>query len=102
MPKPANKTLDLFIIFLMLQWADALSTILGVHLGAHEGMLFPAFLMAGLGFIPGLFLTKLSAVGIALLALATHRTRALRLGCWWYAGVVVWNLALCAIATLAK
>lgn len=80
-------------IFLYLQVLDALTTLVGIRLGAAEASPFVRALME-FGPAPGLLLSKLIAIGLGGLCIWTRRAHLIRWICYWYAALVVWNLGV--------
>jgi hypothetical protein len=80
-------------IFLGLQLLDVLTTLLGFRLGLAEGSPFIQFLMR-LGPIAGLLGSKLVAIALGVFCIWSGRSKVVRLINYWYAALVVWNLAL--------
>ena len=76
--------MKLFWLFVILQAADAITTVLGLRMGASE--VNPLVRQMGL---PGV---KLLALLLAGVLLYTGRVRCLRLPCIWFGGIVAWNL----------
>ena len=80
-------------IFLYLQVLDALTTWLGFRVGLSEASPFVQFLMrVGPGL--GLLASKIVALMLAALCVWRGRLNVIRLINYWYAALVVWNLAL--------
>ena len=83
--------MDIVPIFLYLQLLDILTTLVGFRLGANEASPFVRMLMVvGPGW--GVVLSKLLAVGLAAACIYWKRLHVLRLACFWYGGLIVWNL----------
>lgn len=80
-------------IFLYLQVLDMLTTMVGIRLGASEASPFVRALME-FGQTPGLLLSKLIAIGLGGLCIWVQRAHLIRWICYWYAGLVVWNLGV--------
>jgi hypothetical protein len=80
-------------VFFSLQVLDVLTTMLGLHAGAHEGSLFISRLMQ-MGPLPALLLVKALASVMVLGAFATKRSRVVVFLNFWFAAVVTWNLGI--------
>ncbi len=80
-------------VFLYLQVLDILTTLLGFSLGISEGSPFVQ-LMVRLGPVRGLILSKILAITLAGACLAMGKRKLIRWIIYWYAALVVWNLAL--------
>jgi len=81
-------------VFLFLQAMDFLTTIIGFRLGANEASPFIAKLIRLSSPATGVAASKLIAVAIAGMCMATDRLRLLRLVNIWYGALVLWNLAM--------
>ena len=79
-------------VFLGLQILDVLTTVVGLHLGAHEGSSFIGHLLRT-GPLSGLIISKILAAGLAAFAIFLNRKRLLVFLNYWFAAVVLWNLA---------
>ncbi len=80
-------------VFLYLQILDVLTTWLGFKIGLIEASPFIHALMK-VGPMGGVLASKLVALGLAAFCVHRQRFREIRLINYWYAGLVVWNLAL--------
>jgi hypothetical protein len=80
-------------VFFALQALDVLTTLLGLHAGAHEGSLFISRLMQ-MGPLPALLLVKVFASALVLAAFAFKRSRVVVFLNFWFAVVVTWNLGI--------
>ncbi len=80
-------------VFLYLQLLDLLTTLIGLRLGASEVSPFVRTLMQ-FGPAWGVLLSKLIAVVIGAVCIALDRTHLIRWISYWYAALVVWNLAV--------
>jgi hypothetical protein len=81
-------------IFLYLQVLDFLTTLAGFKLGASEASPFIAKLIHVSSPVAGLAASKILALGIGGLCLATNRGRLVGWINYWYAGLIVWNLCV--------
>ena len=81
-------------IFLFLQVLDYLTTMVGFQLGASEASPFIVKLIHATTPAVGVGLSKLVAVAVAGIAVASGRSRLLEWASYWYAGLVVWNLSI--------
>lgn len=85
------QAMPLFQVFLFLQVADALTTLVVLQRGGYEANpLVRQFLAAGT--LGGLILSKFIVVGIAAAILYSQRYRVVFLSNYVYAAVVCWNL----------
>src|SRR5581483_7541706 len=80
-------------IFFYLQLLDFLTTLVGLKLGATEISPFVRCLIR-FGPIAGVAASKIVAILLAGLCLHLDKTRLLRWVCYWYAGLVVWNICI--------
>jgi hypothetical protein len=80
-------------VFVYLQLLDLLTTMIGLKLGLAEASPFIRALMT-IGPEFGLLLSKLVGLGLGAICIALKRPRVIRLINYWYAALVVWNLAL--------
>ncbi len=79
--------------FLYLQVLDALTTWVGFRMGLTEASPFIRLLMQW-GPMAGVFASKLLAVGLGGYCVWSRRFTLIGLLNYWYAALVVWNLAL--------
>ena len=89
-------------VFIYLQVLDYITTMIGFRLGASEASPFILKLIHMTSPAIGVAAAKLVGFGIGALCVATHRARLIRWINYWYAGLVVWNLATIYIALQAK
>jgi Domain of unknown function (DUF5658) len=80
-------------IFLYLQLLDFLTTMLGFRLGASEATPFVRGLMQ-IGPVAGVVLSKIIAVGIGAVCIWLNRVRLISWINYWYAALVIWNIAM--------
>ena len=78
-------------VFFGLQALDVLTTLIGLHLGAHEASLFVGRMLA-IGPVAGLLISKCFAVILAAAALAFQRPRVVVFLNDWFAALIAWNL----------
>ena len=78
-------------LFLALQILDVLTTMIGLHLGAHEGSFFIGHLLES-GPLSGLIITKILAAGLAAFVIFLNKKRVLVFLNFWFAVLVTWNL----------
>lgn len=83
-------------LFLGLQVLDILTTLIGLHYGAHEGSTYVGHLLQA-GPLTGLLISKILAAGLAAIAVFIHRKRVLVFLNYWFAAVVAWNLIAIAV-----
>jgi hypothetical protein len=83
------------LLFFYLQLLDLLTTQLSLIHGYGEANPFVAWLIHHAPTpVMGLVITKLLAVGYGWYCYKTERRWCLMFVNWWFAGVVVWNLAV--------
>jgi len=80
-------------VFLYLQLLDFLTTLIGMRIGLGEASPFVRSLME-LGPFLGLALSKLVAFGLCGLCIWLNKRHVVRWINYWYAVLVVWNMAL--------
>jgi hypothetical protein len=78
-------------VFFGLQALDVLTTLIGLHMGAHEASFFVGRLLA-IGPVAGLLISKCFAIILAAAALGFHRPRVVIFLNYWFAVVIAWNL----------
>jgi hypothetical protein len=78
-------------VFFSLQALDVLTTVIGLHMGAHEASLFVGRLLS-IGPVAGLLISKCFAVILAAAALGFHRPRVVVFLNYWFVAIVAWNL----------
>ena len=81
-------------VFVYLQLLDFLTTMVGFRLGAHEVSPFIAKLIHTTSPALGVAASKMVGLAIGGICVATNRVRLLSLANYWYAALVVWNLAM--------
>jgi hypothetical protein len=77
--------------FLYLQVLDLLTTLVGFRFGLQEASPFIRTLMH-FGPAAGVVVSKLVAVALAGVCVWLEKFRLLRVVCFWFAGLVTWNL----------
>ena len=78
-------------IFIYLQILDFLTTMVGFRFGASEAS--PAIRwLVQFGPAGAVIVSKITAVGIAMLCMYLKKQHLVKLINFWYAGLVVWNL----------
>ena len=80
-------------VFFGLQALDVLTTLLGLHAGAHEGSLFISRLMQ-VGPLTALLVVKVLASALVVAAFHFKRSRVVVFLNFWFAAVVTWNLGI--------
>lgn len=85
--------LSTLLVFLYLQLMDGLTTLIGLSLGANEGSPFVLLLLER-GPVSGLLLSKVVALGLALLCFRLKKSYLIRWANVWYAGLTAWNAAI--------
>ena len=83
--------MPLFQVFILLQFLDALTTVVVLQYGGYEANPIVKSLMT-VGPIYGLVLAKLIVVAIGTAVLRHGRQRVLFMGNFAYAGIICWNL----------
>jgi len=78
-------------LFLGLQILDILTTLVGLHYGAHEGSSYVGHLLQS-GPLTGLLVSKILAAGLAAIAVFINKRRVLVFLNFWFSAVVVWNV----------
>jgi hypothetical protein len=81
-------------VFIYLQVLDFLTTMVGFKIGAHEASPFIVKLIHISSPAVGVAASKVVGLAIAGLCIATNRVKLLSLANYWYAALVVWNLAM--------
>jgi len=81
-------------VFVYLQLLDFLTTMVGFKLGAHEASPFIANLIHSTSPAMGVAVSKVVGLAIGGLCIATGRVKLLSFANYWYAALVVWNLAM--------
>jgi len=85
-------------VFVYLQVLDFLTTMVGFKLGASEASPFIVKLIHATSPVIGVAASKLAGLAIGGLCIATNRARLLTWANYWYAALVVWNLAMILVA----
>jgi hypothetical protein len=84
-------SVPLLEVFIFLQLADLLTTVIGIRFGAQE--LNPIVRqMMSLGTVEGLVLCKLLMISMAAVVLWYQRSRVVVIVNYLFAALVVWNL----------
>jgi hypothetical protein len=81
-------------VFVYLQVLDFLTTMVGFKVGASEASPFVAKLIHASTPALGVLASKIVGLAIGGLCIATNRVRMLSWANYWYAALVVWNLAM--------
>jgi hypothetical protein len=81
-------------VFVYLQVLDFLTTMVGFKVGASEASPFIVKLIHASSPALGVLASKVLGLAIGGLCVATHRVRLLTWANYWYAALVVWNLAM--------
>ncbi|HVV44955.1 MAG TPA: hypothetical protein VHC72_07105, partial [Bryobacteraceae bacterium] len=81
-------------VFVYLQLLDFLTTMVGFRLGAHEVSPFIVKLIHSTTPAIGVAASKVVGLAIGGLCIASGRVKLLSLANYWYAALVVWNLAM--------
>ena len=84
-------------VFIALQVADVLTTLLGIRLGAVEASPFVRALIHSSSPTTGLLACKLIALAIAAIALTMRRPRVIKLANIGFSALVLWNAAMIGI-----
>ena len=85
-------------LFLYLQLLDFLTTLIGFKLGASEASPFIVKLIQATSPMMGVAASKLVAMAIGAVCLATNRAHLVTWINYWYSALVVWNLCLILVA----
>lgn len=85
-------------VFLYLQVLDFITTILGFRVGAAEASPFIAKMIHLSSPAMGVAASKLVAVALGAFCIFTQRKRLVSVVNYWYAGLIIWNLAVIMIA----
>ena len=80
-------------IFVYLQLLDLLTTLVGFRLGAAEASPFIRMLMHA-GPVAGVLGSKVLALALGAYCIAIKKQHLIRWICYWYSGLVVWNLMI--------
>jgi hypothetical protein len=80
-------------VFLYLQVLDFLTTLVGFKLGASEASPFVRCFLQ-LGPVAGVAVSKAVAVLVGGLCLWLDKGHLVKWVCYWYAGLVVWNICI--------
>ena len=80
-------------VFLFLQLLDVLTTLIGFEKGLTEASPFVRFLVQ-FGPMTGLFVSKAIAIVLAGFCVWSGRHQVIRYINYWYAALVLWNVAL--------
>jgi hypothetical protein len=94
MANPVSRSSQL--VFVLLQLADVVTTLLAFALGGGETNALVARLMIMGGTIPGLILAKIIVLSVAVVVVWLRKGRALRWANVVYTGIVAWNLTIIA------
>jgi hypothetical protein len=93
--------MGIYQVFIYLQLLDLLTTLLGFRLGAAEASPFIR-LMIHAGPFNGVIASKILALGIGALCIHVNKTHLIRWICYWYGGLVVWNLMVMLVGGSAR
>jgi hypothetical protein len=85
-------------VFVYLQVLDFLTTMVGFKIGAHEASPFIVKLIHISSPAVGVAASKAIGLGLAGLCVATNRVKLLSFANYWYAALIVWNLAMILVA----
>lgn len=83
--------MNIYQVFIYLQLLDLLTTLVGFRVGAAEASPFIRMLMHA-GPVAGVVASKVLALGIGALCVATKKVHVVRWISYWYGGLIVWNL----------
>jgi hypothetical protein len=86
-------------VFVYLQLLDFLTTMVGFKLGAHEVSPFIVKLIHSTTPAVGVAASKVIGLAIGGLCVASGRVKLLSFANYWYAALVVWNLAMILTAS---
>jgi hypothetical protein len=82
-----------FLIFVLLQAADLITTAVALELGGAERNPIVLHLM-GVGPVGGVVLAKVISLSIGIGCVLASRPRALQIANVVFAGIVIWNLSI--------
>lgn len=85
--------MGIYQVFVYLQLLDLLTTLVGFRIGAAEASPFIRLLMH-VGPAAGVIASKVLALGLGALCVYTDKPHVIRWISYWYAGLIVWNLAV--------
>src|SRR5215467_1813580 len=85
--------INVYQIFVYLQLLDLLTTLVGFRLGAGEASPFIRLLMHA-GPTIGILASKLLALTLGAVCVYARKYHLIRWATYWYAALVVWNLAV--------
>jgi len=85
-------------VFLYLQVLDFFTTLIGFRLGASEASPFIMKMIHATNPVVGVAASKLVALAIGGICLATHRGRLIGWINYWYAGLIIWNMSIILVA----
>src|ERR1035441_3965306 len=89
-------------VFFALQVLDALTTMIGLRIGAKEASVFIARMLE-FGPVTGLLISKVFALILVAFAFRFKRPRVIVFVNFWFAATVTWNLAMIvSAAALAR
>jgi hypothetical protein len=91
--------MSIYHIFVYLQLLDLLTTLVGFRMGAAEASPFIRMLMH-VGPTVGVVISKVLALGIGAICVATNKGHLIRWISYWYGGLIVWNLMIMLKAPL--
>jgi len=91
--------MSIYHIFVYLQLLDLLTTLVGFRMGAAEASPFIRMLMH-VGPTVGVVISKVLALGIGAICVATNKGHLIRWISYWYGGLIVWNLMILLKAPL--
>jgi len=80
-------------LFVLLQFLDLITTLVGFRMGAAEASPLIRLMMHA-GPAAGVVLSKVAALGLCLISISTGRHRLIRWIAYWYIGLVIWNLGV--------
>jgi hypothetical protein len=89
-------------VLIYLQVLDFITTMIGFRLGASEASPFILKLIHMTSPAIGVAAAKMVGLGIGALCVVSHRPRLIGWINYWYAGLVVWNLATIYMALQTK
>jgi hypothetical protein len=93
-PEPSLTT------FFALQALDALTTLIGLRMGAKEASVFIARVLE-FGPVTGLAISKVFALVLVAAAFRFKRPRIIVFLNFWFSAVVTWNLAMILVTELS-
>lgn len=93
--------MNIWALFIILQFLDVLTTVVFLMIGAQEGMWVTRWLMGHLGSWLGLLVSKLLILSFLIIAYWKKEKRIVVMANYFYLGIPAWN-SLVTIITLTQ